>query len=97
MEEKSEKISGTTSNFHLNIHQKLRRHSRSKTTFSDYFRLRTPHFKGENKEKCTFLEKKRQNIWRFEENVVPLQSQTDKECTTRESATRLAPFKSSRA
>ena len=58
MEEKSEKISGTTSNFHLNIHQKLKRHSRSKTTFSDYFRLRTPHFKGENKEKCTFLEKK---------------------------------------
>ena len=53
--------------------------------------------KGKNKEKCTFLEKKRQNIWRFEENVVPLQSQTDKECTTRESATRLAPFKSSRA
>ncbi len=97
MEEKSEKISGTTSNFHLNIHQKLRRHSRYKTTFSDYFRLRTPHFKGEIKEKCTFLGKNRQNIWRFEENVVPLQSQTDKECTTRESATRLAPFKSSRA
>lgn len=52
---------------------------------------------GKNAEKCTFPQKNRQNIWRFQENVVPLQSQTDKECTTRESATRLAPFKSSRA
>jgi hypothetical protein len=58
MEEKSEKISGTTSNFHLNIHQKLRRHSRSKTTFSDYFRLRTPHFKGEKQRKMHFSRKK---------------------------------------
>ena len=52
---------------------------------------------AETRRKMHFFEKNRPNIWRFQENVVPLQSQTDKECTTRESATRLAPFKSSRA